>query len=100
MDNDNTGLAGGRLFKPSMVALFVPAAVFALIYLVALAGLVLAGQWNSPVAALLFVSLSATPLMVAYAILRRVTTQVAVLPHAIHVEPGFPRGDSLEVPYD
>ena len=97
--NDNTDLAGGRLFAPSIGPLLVPALIVLLAYGAGLLGLILAGQGDSALARLFIVTLATIPFLVAYAVLRRVTARLGVLPHGIHIEPGFPKGGAAEVPY-
>lgn len=97
--NDNTELAGGRLFAPAIGPLLVPAIVLSLVYGGMLGWLVMSGQGDSSAARLCIVTLAATPFLIAYAVLRRATTRLLVLPHGIHIEPGFPKSGAVEVPY-
>lgn len=99
-ENDNAAASGTGPFRASVRSLFVPAAVFALLYGLPLAGLLIAGKGDGALARLAIVTLSAgLPFLIAYAVLRRVTARVDVMPHALLLHPGFPSVRQNAVPY-
>lgn len=97
--NDNAETGGGP-FAPSTIALLLPAALIIAGYGILLATLVFLDMGNSAVARLCIVILAlAAPFLVAYAVLRRVSTRLDVFSHAVHLQPGFPKAGQYVVPY-
>lgn len=99
-ENDNTDEPGGGRFLPSTLSLFLPVIVIAAGYCLLLAVLGLAGRADGAIARLSMMVLTLiVPFLVAHAVLRRATARLLVLPHAVHLHPGFPRSERYEIPY-
>ena len=97
--NDNAEIGGGP-FAPSTTALFLPAALIVAGYGTFLTALILLGMGDSAIARLCMVVLAlAAPFLIAYAVLRRVTTRLDIFSHAVHLQPGFPKNEQYVVPY-
>jgi membrane protein YdbS with pleckstrin-like domain len=99
-ENDNAASGGTGPFRASALSLLVPATVFAAFYGLVAAGLFLTGKGEGALARLAIVALSAgLPFLIAYAVLRRATARVDVMPHALLLQPGFPSVRQHAVPY-
>ena len=98
--NDNAETAGGGPFTASSRGLALPVIVVAALYGLPLAGLLAAGQGDGALARLCILALClSVPFLIAYAVLRRVTARVDVMPHTLLLHPGFPRTGQFVVPY-
>ena len=98
--NDNAESDGGGPFRPSARALALPVVAVAALYGLPLAGLLIAGQGGGAVARLCVLALSLSmPFLIAYAVLRRATARIDVMPHTLLLRPGFPRTGHHVVPY-
>ncbi len=103
-ENDNGEVDPGRentlLFQPSWFALFLPTAVIATGYAVALGVLQLLGKGDGAFARLCIVVLAlGVPLLLANALLRYFTIHIRFLSDTIIVHPGFPRRNAREIAY-
>lgn len=99
-ENDNPDVGAGGAFLPSSAAVFLPTLVIVGGYALAWSGLWLAGLSGGALGRLCLIVLAVGgPFLVAHAVLRRFTTRVEVLPHAVFVHAGFPRGEPVEIPY-
>lgn len=99
-DNDNPDVGAGGSFVPSARAVFLPSLVIIVGYAVAFLSLWLLGQGEGTLARLCLLVLTVGgPFLLAHAVLRRFTIRVDVMPHAVYVHTGFPRGSPYEIPY-
>lgn len=98
--NDNAETAGDGPFTASARGLVLPVIVVGGLYGLPLAVLLIAGQGDGALARLCILALCLSlPFLIAYAILRRVTARVDVMPHTLLLHPGFPRTGQFVVPY-
>lgn len=94
------GGANAPLFRPSPSSLFLPTAVIAAGYAVALAVLHLSGKGDGALARLCSMVLAlGVPLLLASATLRYFMVHVRLLTDTIIVHPGLPRRETREIAY-
>jgi len=98
--NDNAETAGDGPFTASARGLALPVLMVGWLYGLPLAGLLIAGQGDGALARLCILALCLSlPFLIAYAVLRRATARVDVMPHTLLLHPGFPRTGQFVVPY-
>lgn len=98
--NDNAESAGSGPFMASARGLTLPIVAIGLLYGLPLVGLLVAGQGEGALARLCILALCLSlPFLIAYAVLRRVTARIDVMPHTLLLHPGFPRTGQFVVPY-
>ncbi len=99
-ENDNGDIGAGGPFLPSSWSVFLPAGVIIAGYSMAYAAVALAGRADGALGRLcLIVVALGGPFLIAHALLRRFTTRVDAMSHAVFVHTGFPRSEPHEIPY-
>ena len=101
-DNDEVDPGSGNAmqFRPSWFALFLPTAVIAAGYAVALMGLQMLGKGEGALARLCIMVLAlGVPLLLASAVLRFFTIRIQLLSDTIVIHQGFPRRNAREISY-
>ncbi|MGE0500084.1 MAG: PH domain-containing protein [Rhizobiaceae bacterium] len=98
-DNDNPD-GVRQVFGPSLPALLLPSAVIGAGYLLLFVWMAMGERAEGPIGRLCLVVLSVgVPFLIAHAVLRAVTIRLSVLPHALVLQPGFPRAGAVEASY-
>lgn len=101
-DNDEPRLeqSAHSEFRSSYVGLFLPTMIIALGYGALWFSLFLLDQSDGALGRLcLFVLLLAIPLLIAYGLLRYMTTSITLYNASAHVHAGFPSRDPVYIPY-
>lgn len=100
-ENDNLAASAGLNFRASKLALFLPVALIAAGYGLLLFWLWSTGELSSGIARLATIVLAlGTPLLLAHAALRYVTISVQLRDGFVQAKPGFPRSETLNIPYN
>jgi len=98
--NDNAEHTGSGPFTASARGLVLPILVVTALYGLPLMALLVSGWGDGALARLCILALSLSlPFLIAYAVLRRATARIDVMPHTLLLHPGFPRTGQYVVPY-
>lgn len=98
--NDNAEHTGSGSFTASARSLVLPILIVTALYGLPLMALLVAGRGDGALARLCILALCLSlPFLIAYAVLRRATARIDVMPHTLLLHPGFPRTGQYVVPY-
>lgn len=87
-------------FRSSVVGLFLPTLFIAVGYGVLWFSLLLSERSDGPLARLcMFVLIVGIPILIAYCLMRYITTSIQLYEVSAQVHAGFPRRDPVDIPY-